>query len=172
MPATYEPIATTTLTGMAYSISITSIPQTYTDLRCVLSARCDTTTYDCTIQMNIGTASGCSSVFIDTYGTSVIQNRLTNVSYLDVGSCPGGTSTSSSIFAVSIHDILNYTQTNLPKVILSKSANEYNVNGTGQVQRTMGVNYQLNAVSTVNFLSGTGGFIAGTTLTVYGIKAA
>ena len=41
MPATYEPIATTTLGSAATNITFSSIPATYTDLRLVLVARSD-----------------------------------------------------------------------------------------------------------------------------------
>lgn len=37
MPATYEPIATTTLTGNSASIDFNSIPTTYTDLRLIFT---------------------------------------------------------------------------------------------------------------------------------------
>jgi hypothetical protein len=43
MPATYEPIATTTLGTAAASITFSSIPATYTDLRLISGHKASTT---------------------------------------------------------------------------------------------------------------------------------
>ena len=44
MPATYEPIATTTLGSAQATVTFSSIPGTYTDLVLITNSRSDSTT--------------------------------------------------------------------------------------------------------------------------------
>jgi hypothetical protein len=167
MPVTYEPIATTTLGSATGTITFSSIPSTYTDLRIVLVAVSSTssttefrfngnsaTNYSYTRLLGTGTAaasggnSTATTTYINPYGISSTQPSMATV------------------------DILSYAGSTY-KTALSTSSNDINGSG-GYVIRGAHLWRQTSAITSISLLAdtGSGTFNVGTTATLYGIKAA
>ena len=162
MATTYESIATTTLGSSAASYTFTSIPQTYTDLVLIISYK-DTRAVDGTDGfLTVGNGS------IDT-GTNYSYTTLRGNG--SAASSTRGTSTnnvyllgSGSIVTTTIVQFMNYSNTTTYKTILARD-NSY------RVAATVGVWRSTSAINQIRF-SGETGIAAGSTLTLYGIKAA
>ena len=75
MPATYEPIASTTLGTAAADITFSSIPGTYTDLVLVLYGGFATAASDLYTQFNSDTGTNYSNSDLRGNGTAAAANR-------------------------------------------------------------------------------------------------
>lgn len=97
-------ISTVTVgSGGAASIDFTSIPQTYTDLFVVVSARCTTTQTDILGKFN-GSTSGYSGRYLVGTGSSAVSGTVTNFMAITVDSA-----STSNTFSNSSLYIPNYT---------------------------------------------------------------
>ena len=161
MPATYEPIITTTLTSSVTSFTITSIPATYTDLVLVIdgSPISGSANMDSNWQVNGDTSSSYSDVrlinnYSDTNGNSTSSR------------C--GTPHSTYRWQTILH-FFDYANTNINKVTLART----NVPGWG-VEFYAGCYRGLSAINSITILTGQPPrtYTSGTTATLYGIKAA
>ncbi len=120
------PIQTVTVgSGGATSIDFNNIPQIYTDLKIVLSARVSSTlTYsNATIAFN-GSSSGYQSRRLTGNGASASSDSLTGLSFMYIGEVNGDTSTSSTFSNLEVY-IPNYTSSN-NKSVSSDKAQETN----------------------------------------------
>jgi len=171
MPATYEPIATTTLGSAATNITFSSIPATYTDLRLVLVARSDRAINSIDsvyFQVNSNTATNYSNTLL--YGDGSVQSyRESSASQILAASIPASGAT-SGIFGLLIIDIFSYAgSTN--KTFLCDSSGDSN--GSGRTQRAVALWRNTAAITSTKVYPAFGtNFITGTTATLYGIKAA
>ncbi len=167
MPATYEPIATTTLGSAASSITFSSIPGTYTDLRVVFVGT--TTLAGETLYYRFNSDSGTNYSITQLYGTgsSAASRNLTSATQL------------STTFAYSLQDtnpqmitfdVFSYAgSTN--KTTLGNHAGDNN--GAGGVDLTVGLWRSTSAITSIYmFASGGTTFKSGTTATLYGILKA
>ena len=110
MANTYVAIATVTVgSGGAANIEFTSIPQTYTDLAILLSARCSQSaiTGNCTIAFN-GTSANSSRRNLNGSGSAVSS---TNASDGYIGDVVGANATASTFGNMQVY-IPNYTSSN------------------------------------------------------------
>lgn len=165
MAATYEPIATTTITSgnQTNDIYFSSIPSSYTDLRIVAFGVYDS-----------GNTTNTSLRFNDDYNTNYSDTQLygtgsaaaaatqttRNRMFIDFVGL-GGT---SYFFTA---DIFNYSNTSTYKSILATLSNDRN--GSGYVYNTVGLWRSTSAISTLDVL---GSFGIGSTVTLYGILKA
>ena len=159
MPSTYEPIATQTLGSAAASVTFSSIPQTYTDLILIVNG---TNSVDANLNttFNSDTSTNYSRTFIYGSGSSAISGREANsnamiLTYLT-------TSQTNSIY-----HIMNYSNTTTNKTVLSRTNAS-----TVAVTEIVCLWRNTAAVSTITLTSGSGSIQAGSTFTLYGIKAA
>ena len=172
MPATYEPIATTTLGSAAASVTFSSISGAYTDLVLVCNYGLATTnTGILGLKLNAdNTASNYSSTYLQGNGSTASSSRYTgangkfNVSAISAGS--GASST------VSIIQFQNYANTTTYKTwVVRNSRGETNGGVNAQVSL-----WRNTAAITQIVLSDveTSGLnlVTGSTFTLYGIKAA
>jgi hypothetical protein len=165
--STYTPIATYSPSTAA--ISITSIPQTYTDLVLVVYAR-DTSIPGPKTQLFYGfnglAVSGTytwTAVGGDgTTGTSVRGSA----NQFSSGVVPGTSATAGQFATTTVH-ITNYTSTSMYKHVLQRGAGDYN--GSGDVNLTVGIWQNTAAVTQIDLRNT---FAAGSMITLYGIKAA
>jgi hypothetical protein len=167
MAVTYKPIATTTLGTAAASISFSSIPGTYTDLRLVIVATMSSGGTMPTLQFNSNTGSNYSTTSL--YGTSSAAGsyRTSNYTYFELGGESTGGST--TIPMMLIIDVFSYTgSTN--KTILATETND--LNGSGEVTSRVGLWRNTSAITSIQIPTSSGNLNAGTTATLYGIKAA
>jgi len=172
MPSTYEPIATTTLGSAAATITFSSIPATYTDLRLILVTRGATGTgnrFDLQLNFNSDTGANYSRTFLNGNGTTVTSTRGTSVTYLYLGAI-AGPSLVAGTFSLNTVDIFSYAgSTN--KTVLATASNDYGTDSDSLVQSMVGLWRSTSAINRIDLVTNTS-FITGTTATLYGIKNA
>jgi hypothetical protein len=163
MPSTYTPIATTTLGSATASYTFSSIPGTYTDLCLIVVPGNDTggnrALYH---QLNGSSASSYSQTNIVGDGSTAVSNRTTSATQLN------SSSVSPTVGSVMVKlDFQNYSSTSVQKTVLMRG-NAASV----QTMLCVGVWNDTAAITSIStYLSG-GNLATGTTLTLYGIKAA
>jgi hypothetical protein len=165
MPATYEPIATTTLGTTASSITFSSISSAYTDLRVVLSnVTVSSASANLITQFN-STTTGYSQTFLLGSGSVAESVRYSNFDgiYGSYNQLPS--TTVPTFFTL---DIFSYAGSTF-KTCLCESSLDYN--GSGEVARIVGLWRNTAAITSVK-LEFSSNFKAGTTATLYGIKNA
>lgn len=166
---TYEPIATTTL-GSNGTITFSSIPNTYTDLRLIING--GIANYGWNIRWRYNNDNSAIYSYTSLYGesSSAYSNRVTGDTKF--ATTPGIGSGNNSLSIISLIDILNYANTNVFKSTLSR---------TGEVPTmTYGVVGLYRSTAAINSIfiycgasdDGVANLYAGTTATLYGIKAA
>jgi hypothetical protein len=161
MPKTYEPISTQTLGSNQSSITISSIPQTYTDLIIVANGA-STSGGSMTARFNGDTGSNYSTTYVFGDGASVTSSRLTNSSVGIFGSRNGGYQGGG------VMQINNYANATTFKTMMARQF------GSNQIQWfSVGLWRNTAAITSIVFSDeGSGSFTTGFTLTLYGIKAA
>ena len=168
MATTYEPIATTTLGSAAATITFSSIPATYTDLRLVLVANSTgASDYDLRLNFNSDTASNYSRTGIDAIGSTIYAFRNSNQTYLSYVYVLGIDPTPAQI----TYDIFSYAgATN--KTTLLTASHDVNSAGNNTVNRTVGLWRSNSAITDILLTASGTTFAIGTTATLYGIKNA
>lgn len=169
MALTYEPIATTTL-GSAASITFSSIPNTYTDLRVIFVGTASSTNTTKRIQFNSDTSTSgtnYSTTIIAGNGTSALSNRYLNEFGIRLASNQVADSLTIPVFIAV--DIFSYNGSTF-KSVLSMEASDQN--GGGYVQSNVGLWRSTAAITSLTLMINADTFTAGTTATLYGIKAA
>jgi hypothetical protein len=166
MPTTYEPIATNTLVSSAASITFSTIPATYTDLRLVFVGSYNTATSgEVWLRVNSDTTSNYSNTNLTGDGSSAASNRVSTsrifISAFNI------TANQPSLIT---SDIFSYAGSTY-KTFLNTSSQD--TNGSGEVVRQVALWRSTAAITTVALRAGTSGaFLAGSTATLYGIKNA
>ena len=168
MPATYEPIATTTLGSAASSITFSSIPSTYTDLRVVLVTKTTSGNADIYLRFNSDSGSNYSRTIL--YGTGSVagSGRNTSQTYLYLT----GTAYPNASYAALVEaDIFSYAGSTY-KTLLNKVATDKN--GAGGVEANVGLWRSTSAITSITLTleASAQDFPTGTTATLYGIKSA
>jgi hypothetical protein len=160
---TYEPIATTTLSSAAASITFSSISSAYTDLRLIVTA-IGTTAVGLDLNFNSDTATNYSQTALRGNGTAATSSLLSNRTKIDLTY----TTNLQTTPTLRIVDIFSYAGSTYKTVLTSDNAD---LNGSGSVTNTVGLWRSTSAITTVA-LAVSGTMAAGTTATLYGIKAA
>ena len=168
--ATYEPIATYTLSSDVTSYTVSSIPSGYTDLRVVLNARSTLSPSQdslWSIIFNGDTGTNYSSTLLRGNGSAASSLAQSSATAARLGyalTAGAGSKMYSSI----VFDIFNYTgSTN--KTFLSNNAADWN--GGGFVMRLVGLWRSTAAITSFRITDNNAANIAtGTTITLYGIK--
>ena len=161
--ATYIPIATQTLGSAATSITFSSIPGTYTDLRLVLT--CTTAASDSIeLQLNGDTSTNYSLVYISGSGAAANSNNQTSNSRIRIN-FNGGTST--TVPTMHTVDFFSYAgATN--KTLLSTVSGD--LNGSGGVDVTVNLWRSTAAITSIKISCGSNGNLStGTIATLFGI---
>jgi hypothetical protein len=166
MPATYEPIATTTLGSATPSITFSSIPAIYTDLRLVFVGA--TASADGIFaRLNGDTAANYSNTSLEGNGTAASSQKVANTTLWRLeGFWQANTSTTPFMQTL---DIFSYAGSTF-KTALGAGSNDQN--GSGDVIRTVHLYRSTSAITSL-LISTTGpNMTVGTTATLYGIKNA
>jgi hypothetical protein len=167
MPATYEPIATTTLGTAASSITFNSIGTAYSDLRWVLVASNATALKDLNITYNGVTTATYNATHQTGDGTNPSTGTYSAANNIRVASSIG----LSPIPSMFVCDVIDYQGTTF-KQCLIRSAGNQNTGG-GDVIQTIGVWRSTSAITSITLTCESPvNFAVGTTATLYGIKAA
>jgi hypothetical protein len=166
MASTYEPIATTTLGSAASSITFSSIPATYTDLRLVFVGKRDGATSNyVVVNVNNDTGTNYSDTQLNGNGTTATSTRNTTADAWYCGTV-ATIETNPAFFSL---DIFSYAGSTY-KTALSTFSNDRN--GSGGVQYDVNLWRNTAAITSVKISAYTGNYASGTIATLYGIKAA
>lgn len=165
MPVTFEPIASTTLGSATKSITFSSIPATYTDLRVVLVGTFQTAADYFEVTFNSNT-SGYSWTRISGDGSTAASGRITSNTKW-VPNLP--TAGSTTIPMLSTVDILSYASSFNKSGLMETSAD---LNGSGLVIRSSGLWQNSAAITSIKLEVQTYNWNSGTIATLYGIKNA
>jgi hypothetical protein len=166
MPSTYEPIATQTLGSAAATVTFSSIPSTYTDLVVVLNLLPDSGTLAfIRTTLNNDSGSNYSFTFLLGTGSSAISGRATSTASL-IGDYTFGAST--TIPTTTIMNIQNYSNTTTNKTAITRMSDQ----NAGFVGSYASLWRNTGAVNRLDFNAVIGSYKAGSTFTLYGIKAA
>ncbi len=165
MPATYEPIATTNLGSNTSTITFSSIPATYTDLRLVLAGSFADATYP-QVRFN-NTFSTYSNTSLSGVGSSIASERRTSTSeVMFVNGIPTAANTQHLLTM----DIFSYTGSTR-KATLGTAI--LDANTSGNVGSSVGAWSGTSAINRIDISLFSGAnILAGTRATLYGIKAA
>lgn len=162
--ATYEPIATTTLASATNTITFSSIPATYTDIRlvffCIPSAAND----HIAINLNNDTAGNYSETYIVGDGTSAFSGRTSGAfKWRQYGGIVG---TNPNLLTM---DLFSYAGSTYKTALFTFSNDS---NGSGRVHRQVSLWSSTSAVNRIDLTFGTYQFAIGSRATLYGIQAA
>ena len=158
--ATYEPIATATLSGSSSEVTFSSIASSWTDLRLVFvgvssaQALC--------LQFNGDTATNYSLTVLRGDGSSAISSRNTSIDRLIVQSLTG---TNPNLVTC---DIFSYAGSTYKTCLNSSSEDN---NGSGNTRQSVGLWRSTSAITSIRVYGFSGSNITGSA-TLYGIKAA
>ena len=175
MPITYDPIATTTLGSAAASITFSSIPSTFTDLVIagqIRSTRSGEITDQYTFVLNSDTGTNYSSTTMYDNDEAAPQvTRSGNSTNIGLVRCPGPNAT-SGVFGTVLSNIQNYSNSTTFKTILTSWGSQGDTTFYF-LGKTVTLWRNTNAITSIEVKSVTSSNLAiGTSLTLYGIKAA
>jgi hypothetical protein len=167
--STYSQIATQTLGSATASVTFSSIPQTYTNLRLVISARSAASTFTApAFQFNSDTATNYSWTGMFGDGGSAVSYRESNVTLISGEQIPRS-GDAANMFGIITLDVFNYINTTTFKTVLVTNRNL----GTGGIAYAGVGLWRATpaAINTITVVSGQNMAI-GSTFTLYGIRGA
>jgi len=166
MPATYTLIATASVGGLTAG-TFSSIPQSYTDLVIVCNTRVTSTSDIQAFQVN-GAGSGYDVIYSESTGQTT-GTGTAQISYR-VNYIPG--TSQSGVWDTSIYHLLNYSQGNTYKTLLTQGAAA--ANGGFFTQSTVST-YAGATTAVTSLVYGTANgstYAANSIIRLYGILAA
>lgn len=167
MPATYEPIATYT-PGTVSSLTFSSIPATYTDLRVVANVNTATNLNGLTprLQFNGDTGTNYSNYAMAGTGTAGAASAVTSDTGIRLVYGFGG-----DTYGLCTWDIFSYTSTSIYKTAIATQGN-IKTTTAGSITRTVGTWRNTAAITSITVQAGADTFDSGSIFTLYGIKRA
>jgi len=159
---TYTPLANTTLSSAASSVTFSSIPATYRDLVVVVVAE-GSTTLQGRIRFNGDTSSSYDYVRMSGSGSAATTATATNNSSGFISAIAQATTTGALQMNINIMD---YSTTNKHKTTISR-ANQ-SANGTEAFANLW---KNSSAITSVQILTSTGNWASGSTFALYGVIA-
>jgi len=164
MAITYEPIATTTLSSAAASVTFSSISGSYTDLILVASITGVSVATDPWIRINSDTGTNYSWTWLSGNGGTAQSERGTNNSKLYYSAI---STIQNNVQLVTFH-FMNYSNTTTYKTVLWREADAGTETGA-----TVGLWRSTSAISSIEIsLDSSRTYSSGSMFTLYGIKAA
>ena len=166
MAATYEPIATQTLSTAAASVTFSGIPQTYTDLILVTNVKCVGADSNMRATFNGDTGNNYSTTYLDGDGSTATSSRTTNQAVATIGYVD------TSDVSTNIIQLQSYSSDNVNKTVLVRAASAVR----GLSSAIVNLWRDTDAINSITLDCYGGGsarnFESGSTFTLYGIKAA
>jgi len=168
--ATYEPLATTTLSTNTATVTFSSISSAYTDLVVVVASRSaqSTTDRDLFVRFNSDSGANYSRVRLLGNGTTSVGSLTTSSNHAIVGAMPADTyAGGSSAFDPTVLNIFNYSNSTTYKPMLARG-------GPARIaaQATIHIWRNTNAINSITFIPENNDFVTGSIFSLYGIKAA
>lgn len=170
MAYTYSKIATYTMgsTGST-SVDFLNIPQTYTDLLILVSARTTRSAFTDPLNLELnGSNTNDTAKDLESDGSAVVSGNFTTAT--EIMRVPSASSTASTFGNGSIY-IPNYTSSNY-KSSSGDSVTERNATTESYIKITAGLWSNTSPVTSIRIASQTGNtFVQYSTFHLYGIKA-
>jgi hypothetical protein len=169
----YDSLATTTLSATTASVTFTSIPTGYKHLqiRAIAKNGASTSGYDY-VHANFNGDTSAVYSLINTYGsgTSVgVVGGSGSLTYARVGILAQNGTT--SIFGVSVIDILDYASSTKHKTIRSLAGHEANTNNTEGVVYQYGAGWHSTSpITSITLVPANNSFVALSSFALYGVK--
>ena len=160
MASTYEKIATTTLGSSSSSVTLSSIPSTYTDLVLIVNGQNSSSDGNWRIRFNSDTGSNYSFTYMAGTGSATESGKYSNVTSVDCGVSGNGN------LAAQIVNINNYSNSTTYKTLLSRLSSSSRF-----VSANVGLWRNTAAITSITALNDNS-WATGATFTLYGIKAA
>jgi hypothetical protein len=169
MAVTYEPIATANGTGSSATITFSSIPSTYTDLRVIIQATSPASGQYVSpaIQFNSDTGANYGQTLIWGDGSTTGSYRANSANKNYAGPQQVGVQNANP--CIGIVDVLSYAGSTFKTSLVSASIDN---NGSGSVERFVTCWRNTSAITTIAVISQGDPFSTSTVVTIYGIKAA
>jgi hypothetical protein len=171
--STYTPIATYTASGSVASYAFTNIPQTYTDLIIVANARtayAGQTAWGISAWFNNISTTNWSGTALYGNGSSASSSRsTTSTPTYSIGINYPAANATTGIFGSTVIHVNNYSNTSTYKTVLVRNA--WDLNGSGNAELFAFLWQNTSAITEFD-LGASANFVAGSTWTIYGIKAA
>ena len=168
MATTYEKISSNTLSSASATITLGSIPATYTDLKLVVTATTTgTSDYNMQLRFNSDSSALYSRSGIDVAGTTIYSFNNTGATFIDWVYAHGVNPSPSLI----IYDINSYAGST-HKTILVTASHDTNSASPTAVSRLCFLYRSTSAITALELSLASTTFAIGTTATLYGIKAA
>ena len=162
MAKTYEPIQSTTLGSAAASVTLSSIPGTFTDLVLVMSGYTSINDRAIKAQVNGDTGANYSHTNVLGYSGGAISQRNSSATFWYIAN-----NWVSSANCTTVAHFMSYANTNVYKTTLSAEASAASV-----ACRVVGLWRSTAAITSITLFPSTGNFVAGSTFSLYGIKTA
>ena len=167
MAVTYEPIATTTLSSAASSITFSSIPATYTDLRVVFTGTVTEAGETLYYRFNSDSGSNYSVTQLYANGSGAASRRLTGATQISTTYAYSLAATNPQMITF---DVFSYASAGVHKTTLGTHLGDDD--GTGGVDLTIGQWSNASAITSIYLFCSYLTFKTGTIATLYGIKGA
>jgi hypothetical protein len=166
MPGTYEPIATNTLGTAVQTVTFSSIPATYTDLRLVVTISATSGTIDTWGYFNNDTGTNYSNTRISGTGAAAGSARTANTAQ----NYDTNLSSITTVPCLITYDILSYAGSTFKTHLTTTSMDK---NGSGVVLKYVKLWRSTAAINRIDYTAAAATtFAIGSTFTLYGIKAA
>ena len=172
MPSTYEPIATSTLGSAASTITFSSIPSSYTDIRLILVGTISVNNKGVGLRLNNDTGSNYSLISLVGNGSTASAGIITDFDY---GWGTYNMGLSSTVPELITLDFFNYAGSTFKTFLGTGSGDRNSGDTNSRVERNVQLWRSTSAITSITlsaYTSGSANFNAGTTATLYGIKNA
>lgn len=163
MPLTYEPIEAKTLSSTTSSVTFSSIPQTYTDLVLVVTGVTDHTNQGARgyIRFNGDTAQNYGGLYLQWSNTAQVGGSDTTETYIAYGRLGNSGISTAEI------NIMNYTNTSTFKSCVTRQSST----DADHARLTFNVWRSTSAINSITLVADDN-YVSGTTMNLWGIKAA
>jgi hypothetical protein len=166
MPAgnTYEAIFTETLASAQASVTFSSIPSTYTDLVLVSNLYGSGGSANILVRFNSDTGTNYSNTMLTGNGTSAASSRNTSTDSIFMINSGSSLNGAWGTFIMNLNNYSNATTNKTALVRFSAAGNEVTAN--------VGLWRNTSAITAIEIRTSSNNYLAGSTFSLYGIKAA
>lgn len=169
MPSSRILIASNTLSSSAASVTFSSIPATYTDLVCRVTARgtSTTTTEVLRLELNADASSLYSYTLLGGDGTSAFSSRGSALSYIENYYTSADGATANTFGSLELY-LPSYTASqNKPMSVTAMAEN--NVSAV-KIGATAGLYRSTSAITSIKFTFASNNIASGSSFFLYGLK--
>jgi hypothetical protein len=169
----YQSINTVTAAGGETSLSLSSIPSTFTHLQIRGIARdtfTGTNVRSLLMRFNSDTGTNYARHQLYGNGSAATVGGADTTTFMNLWACAPADGMTASTYGAFLLDVLDYASTTKYKTMRGFTGAD--VNGTGSVNLVSGLWMSTSALTSLTFIAEATAFKAGTTFALYGIKAA